>query len=113
LGLTRVGPFLVALAVIGFVWIVGARERHAAGLRTTRVRLLDVRLAVDRYMAEHEGKCPSNLGQVVEYGPFDEVPTDAWGRSFRLICPSGRPGYDYELMSDGPDGKPGGLDRIE
>jgi hypothetical protein len=108
-----VGPFLVALALIGFVWVVGARERHAAGLRTTRVRLLDVRRAVDRFTAEHEGKCPNNLGQVVEYGAFDELPTDAWGRAFRLICPSGRPGYDYEVMSDGPDGKPGGLDRIE
>ena len=113
LGLTRAGPFLVALGLIAFVWIVGARERHQAGVRTTRVRLLDVRRAVDRYMAEHEGQCPQNLRQVVDYGAFDTTPTDAWGRPLRLICPSGRPGYDYELMSDGPDGKPGGLDRIE
>jgi hypothetical protein len=74
---------------------------------------LDVRRAVDRFMAEHEGKCPPNLAAVADHGAFDEPPPDAWGRSLRLLCPSGRPGYDYELMSDGPDGKPGGLDRIE
>jgi general secretion pathway protein G len=49
----------------------------------------------------------------MEPGAFDSTPSDAWGRPLRLICPSGRPGYEYELMSDGPDGEPGGLDRIE
>jgi general secretion pathway protein G len=38
---------------------------------------------------------------------------DAWGRPFRLVCPSRREGVAYDLSSDGPDGEPGGLDRIE
>ncbi len=113
MGLGRIRPFLWGALVIGFVWVVGARERKAAGLRTTRARLLQVRHAIDVYMADNDGSCPKKLSLVAQYGGFEKVPTDAWGRSFRFICPSQRPGYDYELMSDGPDGKPGGLDRIE
>ncbi|HEY6727310.1 MAG TPA: type II secretion system protein GspG [Polyangiaceae bacterium] len=113
IGLGRMRPFLLAFMVIGFVWVVGARERRATGLRTSRERLLEVRQGIDRFMAENDGGCPPSLSKVSEYMPREEVPPDAWGRPFRLICPSSRPGYDYELMSDGPDGEPGGLDRIE
>lgn len=113
LGLGRMRPFLLTFMVIGFVWVVGARERRATGLRTSRERLLEVRQGIDRFMAENGGECPSSLSKVAEYMPREEIPLDAWGRPFRLICPSSRPGYDYELMSDGPDGEPGGLDRIE
>lgn len=113
LGLGRMRPFIWAGLVIGFVWVVGARERAATGLRTTRVGLLELRQAIDLFMAENKGECPASLGDVKQYLPSQELPVDAWGRPFRFICPSSRPGYDYELMSDGPDGKPGGLDRIE
>lgn len=113
LGFGRMRPFLWAFMLLGFVWVVGARERRATGLRTSRERLLEVRQGIDRFMAENDGACPPSLSKVSEYMPREEVPPDAWGRPFRLICPSSRPGYDYELMSDGPDGQPGGLDRIE
>lgn len=113
LGLGRMRPFLWAFVVLGFVWVVGARERSAAGVRTTRVRLLQVRQGIDVYMAENNGDCPKRLSDIAQHMAGNTVPVDAWGRPFRLICPSQRPGFDYELMSDGPDGKPGGLDRIE
>ena len=113
IGLGRMRPFLLGFMVIGFVWVVGTRERRATGLRTSRERLLEVRQGVDRFMAENDGQCPPTLAKVAEFMPHESVPTDAWGQPFRFICPSSRPGYDYELMSDGPDGEPGGLDRIE
>jgi hypothetical protein len=113
LGLGKIQPFFWGLVVLGFVWVVGARERHAAGVRTTRVGLLQVRRAIDIYMAENNGDCPENLSLVAPHIAGGQIPRDAWGRPFRFACPSHRPGYDYELMSDGPDGKPGGLDRIE
>lgn len=113
LGLGKMRPFLWVFVVLAFVWVVGTRERHSAGIRTTRARLLQVRSAIDAYMAENSGECPSKLSLVAPHAAGQRVPPDAWGRPFRLICPSDRPGYDYELMSDGPDGKPGGLDRIE
>jgi len=113
LGLGRMRPFFLVFLVLSFVWVVGSRERRATGLRTSRERLLEVRQGIDRFMAENNGECPASLSQVAEFMPRAELSSDAWGRPFRFICPSPRPGYDYELMSDGPDGEPGGLDRIE
>lgn len=113
LRLGRVRPVLVALGLVAFVVVVAVRERRRAGIRQTRATLLDARAAVNAYMADHDGGCPSDLGAVAAYGRFAEAPRDAWGRSLRLTCPGKREGSAYELISDGPDGKPGGLDRIE
>ncbi|MBK7580921.1 MAG: type II secretion system protein GspG [Myxococcales bacterium] len=113
LGLGRVRPVLFALSVIGVVVWVGLRERTRAGVRQTRATLNDARAVVDSYMADHDGGCPAELGAVVQGSRFETTPRDAWGRPLRLICPGKREGAAYELMSDGPDGKPGGLDRIE
>jgi hypothetical protein len=113
LGLSRVRSFLVGVAVVGFIVLIGARERQRAGIRQTRATLLDVRQAVDAYVADHDGACPPSLSAVAHYGSFRTPPRDAWGRRLRLICPAEHPDAEYELMSDGPDGKPGGLDRIE
>ena len=99
--------------VLAFFMVVAIRERSRSGIRQTRATLIDTRAAVDAYMAEHDGGCPQDLGAVVTYGTFREPPKDAWGRPLRLVCPGRREGSSYELMSDGPDGKPGGLDRIE
>ena len=87
--------------------------RRRAGERQTRSTLLGVRHAVDAYIAEHDGGCPPELSAVADYAKFEEIPKDAWGRPLRLVCPGRREGSSYELMSDGPDGKPAGLDRIE
>lgn len=108
LGLGRARPFLLAAVLLGFVVLVGLRERRWSGIRQTRATLLDVRRAVDVWMAHHDASCPPGLEAVVE-----RAPTDAWGRPLRFVCPSPREGAAYELMSDGPDGEPGGLDRIE
>jgi hypothetical protein len=113
LALGRMRRSLIAIAVLGFVVLVAMRERERAGLRQTRATLLDMREAVDAYLADHEGRCPPSLAPVIDYGNFKELPRDAWGRDFRLVCPARSRGVAYELMSDGPDGKPGGLDRIE
>lgn len=113
LGLSRVRSVLVGLSVVGFIVLIGARERRRAGIRQTRATLLDVREAVDAYIADHDGGCPPSLAAVEQYGNFRSLPRDAWGDSLRLICPARHPDAEYELMSDGPDGKPGGLDRIQ
>lgn len=111
--LGRVGPVLVLSLFVTFVFWVSERERHAAGVRVTMVALQELKAPVERYLLENEGKCPPTLDAVVEYATFDEVPRDGWGRSVRLVCPSDRDEVDFVLMSDGPDGRPGGLDRVE
>jgi general secretion pathway protein G len=113
LRLGRVRPYLLAGLVLGLLVLMAVRERRASGIRQSRVRILDARRAVDGYLAEHDGGCPSTLADVKLYGNFKDVPRDAWGRPLRLVCPAKREGSAYELMSDGPDGLPGGLDRIE
>ena len=111
--LGRVGPVLVVLGVLGFIAALGVRERHSAGVRQTRATMIRVRRAIDAFRADNDGACPSGLDKLSAYGIFKEVPTDAWGHPLRFVCPAHREGDAYQLSSDGPDGEPGGLDRVE
>lgn len=113
LRLGRIGPVLLVGAVLGLVVVLGVRERHSAGVRQTRATLIGVRHAIDAYRADNEGACPSGLDKLTAYGNFKEPPTDAWGHALRFVCPAHREGDAYQLSSDGPDGEPGGLDRVE
>jgi len=113
LRLGRLRPFLVVSGVVGFVALVGVSERRASGVRQTRATLLGARRVVETYLADHDGGCPPSLDKAAEEAHAEGTPRDAWGRSLRLVCPGRWQGARYELMSDGPDGEPGGLDRIE
>jgi general secretion pathway protein G len=113
LGLGRLRPFLVLGVLLGCVLLVALRERREAGVRQTRATLLGARRVVEHYIADHDGGCPRDLAQASEYAALERVPQDAWGKPLRLICPGQYDNAAYELMSDGPDGEPGGLDRIE
>jgi len=113
LGIGRVRPVAILLSSVLFIFLVGSRERRLSGVRETRATLLSLRRAVDAYMAENDGACPPNLDKVLTFASAKKIPADAWGNPLRLVCPARRQDERYELMSDGPDGKPGGLDRIE
>ena len=100
----------LALAII--VWVRG-REERAAGIRATRASITTMFRAVASYRADHAGACPKELTELVTGGYSRDVPVDAWGRPLRLTCPGRRDSLGYEISSDGPDGIPGGLDRVE
>jgi general secretion pathway protein G len=106
---------LVAAVIVGLVLIVAirGREERAAGVRATRASLLTAHRAVSAFRADHAGGCPKEWTELVTRGYASEVPSDAWGRPLRLTCPGRRDPAGYDLASDGPDGLPGGLDRIE
>ena len=93
--------------------LIAVRERRQSGIRRTRAVLLDVRQAVDAYLADHQGRCPENFAALDDYGPREGTPRDGWGRPLTLICDGSSPGEPYRLISAGPDGIAGGLDRIE
>jgi general secretion pathway protein G len=112
----RLGPLRPVLVLgfgLGFVVLLGVRERRAAGVRQTRATMLDVRRSVEGYLADHDGGCPPSLEKLSEISQKEGPPLDAWGRPLRLTCPGRFESAPYELMSDGPDGEPGGVDRIE
>lgn len=113
LGLGRFRPVVLALVGIGLVVAVGVRERRQAGVRQTRASLLGARAAVETYLLDHDGGCPPSLEAVAEHVGQERLPKDAWGRPLRLTCPGREEGSPYQLASDGQDGVPGGLDRIE
>lgn len=113
LGLSRARPFLLSLLVLALLVLIGARDRRKTGERATRASLLVVRQGIDSFRADNEGRCPSRLDDLVTKGYLAELPNDAWGRPFRLTCPGRKNPSGYDLSSDGPDGEPGGLDRIE
>lgn len=102
----------LALAVVAVVWIRG-REERAAGIRATRASITTMYRAVSAYRADHSGSCPKELGGLTSGGYARDLPIDAWGRPLRLTCPGRRDPRGFEISSDGPDGIPGGLDRVE
>lgn len=112
-GVARAKPFAVALGMATVLLLFGARERHELGIRATRATLGVAHKAVHAYRADNEGKCPESLAQLQADGYLRSEPVDAWGNPLRLFCPGRRDPASFELVSDGPDGIIGGLDRIE
>jgi general secretion pathway protein G len=112
-GVARAKPFAAALAMILVLVLLGARERDRTGVRSTRATLGVVAAALDAYRADHEKKCPERLDLLNAEGYLAIDPKDAWGRPLRLVCPGRKNPDGYDLMSDGPDGQIGGLDRVE
>lgn len=103
---------LVVVAASLMIWI-RAREERAAAVRATRGAITVTYRAVSAYRADHGGACPRELGELVSGGYTQDVPLDAWGRPLRLTCPGRRDNASFEVSSDGPDGLPFGLDRVE
>ncbi len=59
------------------------------------------------------GSAPPSLAELKTEGYLATDGNDAWGRPLRLTCPGRKDPDGYDLMSDGPDGEMGGLDRVE
>jgi general secretion pathway protein G len=109
----RVRQVLVVVAVIAFIVLLRRREEHAASVRATRATISNAGRSVAAYRADHGGQCPKALADVVAGGYARALPLDAWGKALRLACPGRRDPLGFDLSSDGPDGIPGGLDRVE
>src|SRR4051812_19007210 len=113
LGRARVRLIVGAVALVVLIVWIRAREEKAAAVRATRATMDGAYRSVTAYRADNAGQCPKDFGEVVTRGYAREVPVDAWGRALRLTCPGRRDVQSFEIASDGPDGIPGGLDRVE
>jgi general secretion pathway protein G len=103
------------LVVAGTLVVLGLRERERrdAAIRATRATITTTIRAVAMWRADHDGACPPSLGELVAIGHLRALPRDAWGRPLRLTCPGRVDRRGYEVLSDGPDGKPGGVDQVQ
>lgn len=113
LGRARVRLVVAGVVALLLILAIRSREEHAAGVRATRASITTAYEAVSAYRADHGGSCPRELAELTTGGYATEVPIDAWGRPLRLTCPGRRDPRGFDLASDGPDGIPFGLDRVE
>jgi general secretion pathway protein G len=110
---TRARQVVVASIVIGVVLLLRRREEHHASVRATRASLTTAHRALGAFRADHSGECPKQWGDLVAQGYARRQPIDAWGRPLRMVCPGRRDPHGVDVLSDGPDGLPYGLDRVE
>jgi general secretion pathway protein G len=110
---TRTRAVLVAVCAVVAIALIRRHEERAASLRATRAAISTGFYAVQAFRADHKGACPRDLSELVAGGYARSVPADAWGRPLRLACPARHDPKGFDLSSDGPDGLPGGLDRVE
>lgn len=109
----RVRQVLPLAALVALFVVLRGSERYAAKVRATRVTITTTMKAVSAWRADHEHGCPGTLADLVAGGYLHHVPRDAWGHPLRVVCPGRRDPKGFDVSSDGPDGEPGGLDRVE
>jgi general secretion pathway protein G len=116
---------LVVLAILGLlIGLVApqairilstSKEKIAAQSIERIVGILDIyRLDVGSYPTTDQGlealiRKPAGVANW--NGPYvkgNQVPLDPWGHPFQYRSPSQRPGHDFDLISLGPTGQPGG-----
>jgi general secretion pathway protein G len=109
----RVRQVLLVVGVVVLFAFLRERELHAARVRATRSAITTAGRAVAAWRADHERPCPPSMSDLVSAGYLSELPRDAWGRALRVTCPGRKDPQGFDVSSDGPDGEPGGLDRVE
>jgi general secretion pathway protein G len=102
----------VVCVVVGY-WALSHRERKASEVRATRTEITSTIRAIGAWRADHDRACPGSLADLVSGGYLTELPRDAWGRLLRVSCPGRRDPRGFDVSSDGADGEPRGLDRVE
>jgi general secretion pathway protein G len=113
LGRARARLILGIGLALFFVGALRHREEKLASIRATRASIDMADRSIYSYRADHAGACPRDLAQIVAGGYARDLPADAWGRPLKLACPGPGDPRGFEVYSDGPDGLPGGLDRVE
>ena len=109
----RARQAIAAVVLLGAFLLLRRHEVHAAEVRATRAEITSATLAVAAWRADHDRACPGSLGEIVSGGYLRRLPRDAWGAPLRVRCPGRHDPAGFDISSDGPDGEPGGLDRVQ
>jgi general secretion pathway protein G len=110
---SRASQALLAAAGALIVVVLWRRERSKADVRATRATITTAVHAVAAWRADHDRTCPASLTDLVSGGYLRRIPHDAWGRPLRVVCPGRKDPRGFDVSSDGPDGDPGGPDRVQ
>jgi general secretion pathway protein G len=112
-GRARARQILLVAAGVAIFLGLRAREQRAASMRATRAEITIAINALAAWRADHDRACPASLNDLVAAGYLHAIPRDVWGRPLRVLCPGRRDPAGFDVSSDGPDGEPWGLDRVE
>jgi general secretion pathway protein G len=104
---------IAIVAALSAFALLRAVEVRASDVRATRAAITTLTEAVAAWRADHDRACPNSPAELVAQGYLRELPRDAWGRPLRVSCPGRRDPHGFDVASDGADGQPGGLDRVE
>jgi general secretion pathway protein G len=101
--MTLIEIMLVVVIMALITTAVGMGVMHAKGqadVNLARTGVRTVASAVEAYMIEHRGKCPT-LAQLVESGTLKRgtEPRDPWGNEYRIECEDS----DVNVLSPGKD----------
>jgi general secretion pathway protein G len=103
---------LAVCAIAALAWM-RSRQRRVAEVRSTRATITTTIDGIAAWRADHDRACPASLADLVASGYLPDTPRDAWGHPLRVMCPGRKDPQGFDVSSDGPDGLPGGLDRVE
>ncbi len=108
---------LVTLASVATPIYMNYIKKANIGAATTQVKLLEdaitgYRLDVGSYPETLDGLMTNISDSEKWNGPYIKpaVPKDPWGNDYVYICP-GEVNKDFDLISYGKDGQPGGEDE--
>jgi general secretion pathway protein G len=84
-----------------------------AGVAAAKAQIQSFKAAIINYKLKFK-KYPSSLNDLVSnpkrnFLDSDSVPLDPWDNKYQYTCP-GKKGHDFEIVSFGSDGQPGGTD---
>lgn len=107
------GLLMVLAGVYGVPW--AAKETAKAAYEDAKISMagndaLNIRVACEQYLLQKNDQCPRTTEDLHSAGVIYRVQKDPWGEDFVINCPGEHGPVD--VVSNGPDRKPGGGDDI-
>jgi general secretion pathway protein G len=111
LALAGLGAALVA-------WALLEVEGYRRSVHATRATIANVMRAVEAFRADHQGRCPAGVVQLLNPDDGREpylprTPRDGWGHPLRVVCPGRKHPASADVTSPGPSGSFEARDQVE
>jgi type II secretory pathway pseudopilin PulG len=107
---------MLVLALVGLLMAaIAYRLRHGdieGRIQIARMQIRDLEAMVFRHRLGNNSECPS-IQQWLEDKTLKSEPKDPWGHLLTVVCPGEHVEGGADIVSPGPDGRPGTKDDIE